>query len=48
MMSNNISAFPKIFWQFYDLYRRKQISLQEFSVLSGIPESTLNAYLKTI
>lgn len=30
---NNI---PKIFWAFYDLYRRKQITLDEFSQKTNI------------
>lgn len=47
-MDNNISALPKSFWKFYDLYRRKQITLLEFSRLTGFSEDTLRAYLKTV
>lgn len=47
-MSIVISPLPKTFWKYYDLYRRKEISLKEFAGLTGIPEKTLRAYLKTL
>lgn len=39
---------PKTFWTFYDLYRRKQISLHQFSIKSNIELAMLVAYLKEI
>lgn len=42
---NNI---PKIFWAFYDLYRRKQITLDEFSQKTNIAKKTLQKYLQQI
>ena len=42
---NNI---PKIFWAFYDLYRRKQITLDEFSQKTNIAKKNLQKYLQQI
>ena len=39
---------PKSFWKFYDLYRRKQISLKQFSHLSGLSIYEIRIFLKTI
>ena len=47
-MGNSISSLPKVFWKFYDLYRRKQITLLEFSRLTGLSEKTLRSYLRTL
>ena len=27
---------PKAFWKYYDLYRRKQITLDEYAVMTGL------------
>ena len=47
-MENQVSSFPKAFWKYYDLYRRKQISLLDFSKLSGLSEYMLQLYLKAL
>ncbi len=39
---------PKAFWKFYDLYRRKQISLKQFSQQSGLSIYEIQRFLKTI
>jgi hypothetical protein len=39
---------PKIFWKYYDLFRRGQLSLEQFSKLSGLSESMLKGYLKNL
>ena len=47
MKKNDVSP-PKVFWKYYDLYRRKQISLTEFSRLSGLSEKVILAFIKTL
>lgn len=39
---------PKIFWKYYDMYRRRVISFAEFVALTGIKASVLNEYLSFI
>ena len=39
---------PKEFWKYYDLYRRKKLSLEEFSKCSEIEIHYLVEYLKCI
>jgi len=39
---------PKSFWKYYDLYRRKKISLHEFSSLSELEEETILVFLDII
>lgn len=39
---------PKIFWKYYDEYRRKKISLKEYSKLTGIKENQLEIYFSEI
>jgi len=39
---------PKIFWKFYDLYRRGQITIEEYRNLSGLPTNILSLYLRNI
>ena len=39
---------PKVFWKFYDLYRRRMITLDEYRSSSGIPASLLSMYLSSI
>ena len=36
---------PKSFWKYYDLYRRKLLSLSEYSILSCISEKDLKMLL---
>ena len=47
-MKTTISPFPKVFWKYYDAYRRKQISLKEFSKLTDLPEALLRKYLREV
>ena len=39
---------PKIFWKYYDLFRRKVITLKEFSSLSNLSEEELSDYLEVL
>lgn len=39
---------PKIFWKYYDLFRRKQIALSEFSKKTNISEKQLLYFLAEI
>lgn len=39
---------PKIFWKFYDSYRRKKITLSEYVIATGIPISVIQYYLKNV
>lgn len=39
---------PKIFWKYYDLFRRKEISLEEYSQKSGLTKTEIKGYLKEI
>lgn len=39
---------PKVFWQYYDLYRREEISLEEYSQKSDLPEDEILHYLSVV
>lgn len=39
---------PKVFWKYFDLYRRKLITLREYARLSGIEEEVLVSYLNVV
>lgn len=39
---------PKIFWKYYDVYRRRMITFAEFVTLTGIKGKVLNEYLMFI
>lgn len=39
---------PKIFWAYYDLFRRKQITLAQFSEKSGLSMEEITRILKEI
>lgn len=39
---------PKVFWKYYDSYRRKKITLSEYSLASGMPISLIQYYLKNV
>ena len=39
---------PNIFWKYYDLYRRKQITIKEFSLFSSLAEKEIQQYLERI
>ena len=44
-MKNISTEPPKTFWKYYDLFRRKQITLEQFSQLSKITIDELHFYL---
>ena len=39
---------PKAFWKYYDLYRRKQITLDEYAVMTGLAPSAICRYLAAV
>lgn len=39
---------PKIFWKYYDLYRRKCLSLNEYASVTGLSTVAIRYYLKDI
>lgn len=39
---------PKIFWRYYDLFRRKKLSLTQFSEKTGLNKRSLRLFLKEI
>ena len=43
-----MTEIPKSFWKYYDLFRRKQISLEDFSRMSKLTEEEILAYLKRL
>lgn len=39
---------PKIFWKYYDLYRRKQLTLEVFSEKTHLTEQQIMSYLSEL
>lgn len=39
---------PKSFWAYYDLFRRKQITLDQFSKKAGLANEVITRILKEI
>lgn len=39
---------PKIFWKYYDLYRRGIITIKDYSLLTGFSKNSLSEYLREI
>lgn len=39
---------PKVFWKYYDLYRREEISLKEYSAKSNLTKDELLRYLSIV
>lgn len=39
---------PKIFWAFYDQFRRKQLTLAQFSEKTELPKKEITRILKEI
>lgn len=37
---------PKVFWKYYDLYRRKRISLSEYAAATGLSAFAIRHFLK--
>ena len=49
-MENKVNEIqiPKIFWKYYDLFRRRIISLEEFEQLSGLDKQKITEFLQEI
>lgn len=39
---------PKVFWKYYDLYRRKRISLSEYAAATGLSAFSIRHFLKNV
>ena len=39
---------PKVFWKYYDLYRRKRISLSEYAAATGLSAFAIRHFLKNV
>ena len=39
---------PKVFWKYYDLYRRRQITLDEYVVKTGLELPAICYYLDAV
>ena len=39
---------PKVFWKYYDLYRRKRISLSEYAAATGLSAFAIRLFLKNV
>ena len=39
---------PKVFWKYYDLYRRKRISLCEYAAATGLSAFAIRHFLKNV
>ena len=39
---------PKVFWKYYDLYRRKRISLSEYAAATGLSVFAIRHFLKNV
>lgn len=39
---------PKVFWKYYDLYRRNIITLQEYAKLSGLSKAQISRFLEEL
>ena len=43
-----VMDIPKVFWQYYDLYRREEISLEEYSAKADLPKDEIIHYLSVV
>lgn len=43
-----IVDIPKVFWKYYDLYRRREISLEDYAVKAKLTENQIRYYLSLI
>ena len=39
---------PKVLWKYYDLYRRKRISLSEYAAATGLSAFAIRHFLKNV
>lgn len=49
-ISTSVEALepPKVFWKYYDLYRRKRISLSEYAAATGLSAFAIRHFLKNV
>ena len=49
-ISTSVEALepPKVFWKYYDLYRRKRISLSEYAAATGLSAFAIQHFLKNV
>ena len=49
-ISTSVEALepPKVFWKYYDLYRRKRISLSEYAAATGLSAFVIQRFLKNV
>lgn len=49
-ISTSVEALepPKMFWKYYDLYRRKRISLSEYAAATGLSAFAIRYFLKNV
>ena len=46
--SEEVEEPPKAFWKYYDLYRRKRISLSEYAAATGLSAFAIRHFLKNV
>lgn len=39
---------PKVFWKYYDLYRRKQLTIDEYTSKTGLSKEKIQCFLQEI
>lgn len=44
----NTVEIPKVFWKYYDLFRRKILTFEEFQCLTGLSKETIINILNTV
>lgn len=47
-MKTSANDIPKIFWKYFDLYRRKKITLAQYVEMTGLTCLEVRAFLNTI
>lgn len=48
MKKRKDTEIPNTFWKYYDLYRRGQITIQIFSIRSGLTKDQIRKYMKSL
>lgn len=47
-MKTCANDIPKIFWKYFDLYRRKKITLAQYVEMTGLTHLEIRTFLNTI
>lgn len=48
-LENNLElTIPKIFWKYYDLYRRNLINLEDYAKETGLSQEIIRFYLHCV